>query len=315
MKALFAAVFSLAAANALAQAGFPPPPPKVSPAAGVIDMHVHSHPDVFGRNMDDIDIAQLAKSRGMRGILLKNHVSETASRAALVMKVVPGIEVFGGIVLNKAVGGINPDAVEWMHRVYGGRGKVVWLPTFESDRHVKVLSKPDATGLVVAPNGKVTPEMEAILKIIARENLLLATGHVHPEEIVAVVRRAREFGVKNMLITHGLTNVPGLSMAQARQVADMGAVIEVCFLQFLAGPNAPLPFLTHWNQVNAKNVAQAIKEIGAKSLVISSDLGQSGNMTHPDGIEAAIAAMKREGISDGDIDLMMRKNPARLLGL
>jgi hypothetical protein len=312
---LLAAAFSLAATNALAQAGFPPPPPKVSPAAGVIDMHVHSHPDVFGRNMDDIDIAQLAKAKGMRGILLKNHISETASRAALVMKVVPGIEIFGGIVLNKAVGGINPDAVEWMHRMYGGRGKVVWLPTFEADRHVKVLSKPDATGLVVAPNGKVTPEMEAILKIIARENLLLATGHVHPEEIIAVVRRGRELGVKNIIVTHGLTNVPGLTMAQAKQVADMGGVIEVCFLQFLAGPNAPLPFLTHWTQVNAKNVAQAVKEIGAKSLVISSDLGQSGNMTHPDGIEAAIAAMKREGISDADIDLMMRKNPARLLGL
>lgn len=300
---------------AVAQVGFPPPPPKVSPAAGVIDMHVHSHPDVFGRNMDDIDVAQLAKARGMRGILLKNHVSETASRAALVMKVVPGIEVFGGIVLNKAVGGINPDAVEWMHRVYGGRGKVVWLPTFEADRHVKVLSKPDARGLVVAPGGQVTPEMEAILKIIARENLVLATGHVHPEEVIAVVRRGRDLGVKNMLVTHALTNVPGLSMAQAKQAAEMGAVIEVCFLQFLAGPNAPLAFLTHWTQINAKNVAQAVKEIGAKSLVISSDLGQSGNMTHPDGIESAIAAMKREGISDADIDLMMRKNPARLLGL
>jgi len=95
----------------------------------------------------------------------------------------------------------------------------------------------------------------------------------------------------------------------------MGAVIEVCFLQFLAGPNAPLAFLTHWTQINAKHVAQAVKEIGAKSLVVSSDLGQSGNMTHADGIEAAIAAMKREGISDGDIDLMVRKNPARLLGL
>src|SRR3954454_6597715 len=125
-----------------AQAAFPPPPPKVSPALGVIDRHVHSHPDVFGRNMDDIDIAQLAKSKGMRGILLKNHISETASRAALVMKVVPGVEVFGGVVLNKAVGGINPDAVEWMHRIYGSRGKVVWLPTFEADRHVKVLGKP-----------------------------------------------------------------------------------------------------------------------------------------------------------------------------
>ena len=95
-------------------------------------MHVHSHPDVFGRNMDDIDeIAQLAKAKGMRGSS-SVHV-ETASRAApRRSKVVPGIEVFGGIVLNKAVGGVNPDAVEWMHRVYhGGRGKVVWLPTFD----------------------------------------------------------------------------------------------------------------------------------------------------------------------------------------
>ena len=314
--AAFAALGTFASGQVFAQAAaFPPPPPKVSPAVGVIDMHVHSHPDVFGRNLDDIDVAQLAKAKGLRGILLKNHVSETASRAALVMRVVPGIEVFGGIVLNKAVGGINPDAVEWMHRVYGGRGKVVWLPTFESDKHVKTFGKPDSVGLVVAPNGKVTPEMEAVLKIIARENLLLATGHVHPEEVIAVTRRARDLGVKNIIVTHGLTNVPGLTMAQAKEVAGMGAVIEVCFLQFLAGPNAPLPFLTHWTQIGAKQVAQALKEIGAKSLVISSDLGQSANMTHPDGLEAAIAAMKREGISDADIDLMMRKNPARLLGL
>ena len=313
--AAFAAGTLLTPQHLFAQAGFPPPPPKVSPAAGVIDMHVHSHPDVFGRNMDDIDVAQLAKARGMRGILLKNHVSETASRAALVMKVVPGIEVFGGIVLNKAVGGVNPDAVEWMHRVYGGRGKVVWLPTFEADKHVKTLSKPDDVGLVVAPNGQVTPEMEAILKIIARENLVLATGHVHPEEIIAVVKRGRELGVKNIVITHGLTNVPGLTMAQAKQVTEMGAVIEICFLQFLAGPNAPLPFLTHWTQINARHVAQAAKELGAKSVLISSDLGQTANMVHPDGIEAAIAAMKREGIPDADIDMMLRRNPARLLGL
>lgn len=296
-------------------AAFPPPPPKVSPAKGVIDMHVHSHPDVFGRNMDDIDVAQLAKARGMRGFLLKNHISETASRAALVMKVVPGIEVFGGIVLNNAVGGINPNAVEWMHRVYGGRGKVVWLPTFESDKHVKTFGKPDAKGLTVAPNGEVSPEMEAILRIIARENLVLATGHVHPEEIIAVVKKGKELGVRNMLITHGLTNVPGLTMAQAKEVASHGAIIEICFLQFLAGPNAPLAFLTHWTQINARHVAQAVKELGAGSVVVSTDLGQSNNMTHPDGVESAIAAMKKEGISDDDIDTMMRKNPAKLLGL
>jgi hypothetical protein len=251
----------------------------------------------------------------MRGIVIKNHISETASRAALTMKAVPGIEVFGGIVLNSAVGGINPVAVEWMHRFYGSRGKVVWLPTFESDKHVKTFGKPTDKGIEVAPGGNVLPAMEEVLKIIAKENLLLATGHVHPYEVVAVVKRARELGVKNIIVTHGLTNVPGLSMDQAKEVVRMGAKIEICYLQFQAGPNAPLAFLVHWTQVGAKQVAQAIKELGADGLVVSTDLGQSQNMVHPDGVEAAIGAMKREGISDADIDTMMRKNPARLLGL
>ena len=156
LPALLAA-FGLSASTAFAQVGFPPPPPKVSPAAGVIDMHVHSHPDVFGRNMDDIDVARIAQAKGMRGIVLKNHVATTADRAALTMKVVPGIEVFGGIVLNKAVGGINPDAVEWMHRMYGGRGKIVWLPTFDADKHVKTLVSKDGSGLLVAPGGRSRP--------------------------------------------------------------------------------------------------------------------------------------------------------------
>src|SRR5215213_7022297 len=226
------------ASFAIPQVGFPPPPPKVSPAAGVIDMHVHPDPDVFGRSLTDVELATIARRKGMRGIVLKNHVVTTADRAQLAMNQVPGIEIWGGIVLNNAVGGGDPAAVEWMHRMSGGRGKVVWLPTFDSDKHVKTLVDKAKTGLVVAPNGVVTPQMEEVLKIIARENLVLATGHVHAEEVVAVTRRARELGVKNIIVTHGLTNIPGLTMAQAKQVVQMGAVIEVCYLQFLTGPDA-----------------------------------------------------------------------------
>ena len=305
----------LAAGPAIAQVGFPPPPPKVSPAAGVIDMHVHSHPDVFGRSMDDIDVATLARAKGIRGLLLKNHVTTTADRAAIVMKVVPGIEVWGGIVLNNAVGGINPAAVEWMHRMYGGRGKVVWLPTFDSDKHVKTLVDKDKSGILVAPGGTVTPQLEEVLKIIARENLVLATGHVHPEEVLAVTKKARELGVKNIIVTHGLTNIPGLSMAQAKEVADQGGLIEVCYLQFLTGPNAQYAWMKHWSEVSGKMVAEAVKQLGAKSIVLSTDLGQQGNMTHPDGIENMIAAVKAAGVSEVDIDMMLRKNPAKLLGL
>ncbi|HET9578497.1 MAG TPA: DUF6282 family protein [Usitatibacter sp.] len=299
----------------LAQVGFPPPPPKVSPAAGVIDMHVHPDPDVFGRALTDIEVVTVARRKGMRGIVLKNHVVPTADRAALAMQQVPGIEVWGGIVLNNSVGGINPAAVEWMHRMSGGRGKVVWLPTFDSDMHVKTLVDKNKSGIVVAPGGKTTPELDEVLKIVARENLILATGHIHAEEVVAVTRRAKELGVKNILVTHGLTNIPGLTMAQAKEVAGMGAMIEICYLQFMTGPNAQYAWMKHWEQVGTDKVVQAVREIGADHLVLSTDLGQQGMMTPPDGIENAVQALRAAGISQADIDRMMKGNPARLLGL
>ncbi len=309
------ACFIGAANLANAQVGFPPPPPKVSPAAGVIDMHVHPDPDVFGRSLTDIELATLAKRKGMRGIVIKNHVVTTNDRAAIAMQQVPGIEVWGGIVLNKSVGGLNPSAVEWMHRMSGGRGKVVWLPTFDSDKHIKTLVDKEKSGLVVAVDGKVTPEVEEILKIIARENLILATGHVSADEVLTVVKRAKELGVNNILITHGLTNIPGLTMEQAKEVAAMGAMIELCYLQFLTGPTAQYKWMTHWDKVDADSVAKAVKEIGADHLVLSTDLGQQGMMTPPDGVENQIAAVKAAGVSDEDIDKMMRKNPAKLLGV
>ncbi len=316
MNRMLLAALALSLATPLfAQVGFPPPPPKVSPAAGVIDMHVHPAPDVFGRALTDVEVVTVARRKGMRGLVLKNHVVTTADRAALAMDAVPGIEVWGGIVLNNSVGGINPAAVEWMHRMSGSRGKVVWLPTFDSDKHVKTLVDKNKSGLLVAPNGQVTAPMEEILKIIARENLVLATGHVHAEEVVAVTKRARELGVKNILVTHGLTNIPGLSMAQAREVAAMGAMIEICYLQFLTGPDAQYAWMKHWNQVATAQVLEALKEIGADSLVISSDLGQQGMMTPPDGIENAIGALRGAGVSQADLDKMMKRNPARLLGL
>jgi hypothetical protein len=316
IAAAFAALSLAVAPASIAQpVGFPAPPPKVSPAQGTIDFHVHSDPDVFGRSVDDIDVAVLAKRKGMRGLVLKNHVTMTADRAALVMKVVPGIEIFGGIVLNNAVGGINPAAVEWMHRMAGGRGKVVWLPTFDADMHVKTLVDPKASGIVVAPNGVVTPQVEEVLKIIARENLVLATGHVHAEEVMAVVKRAKELGVKNILVTHALTNIPGLTVQQAAEVAQMGGYIEYCYLQSMTGPGAQHAWMRHWKQVTLKDLAKAIPVIGADHIVLSTDLGQHANMTQPDGMEDMITGLLKEGVSQADIDLMAKKNPARLLGL
>jgi hypothetical protein len=313
---LLAAIIALAPALPYAQElrVFPPPAPVVSPVQGAIDFHVHSAPDVFGRSVTDIEAATLAKRMGLRGIVLKNHVTSTADRAAIVREVVPGLEVFGGIVLNMAVGGVNPQAVEWMARMSGRYGKVVWLPTIDADHHLKTFHEP-GDGLKVAIDGKVTAETEAVLKIIAREKLVLCTGHVSPSEVLAVTRRAMELGAGNVVITHAMAEVPNLSMAQMKELAALGATIELDFVNHLMGPQAHLPWMRHWHRVSVKDMAGAIKELGAEHILIATDLGQTGNPTHPDGMMLLVQGLKQEGVSDADIDRMMRKNPARLLGL
>src|SRR5258708_11446529 len=185
----WAAVFAGASALAFsivlfAQTGFPATPPRVSPAAGEIDIHVHSDPDAFNRSLDDFEVARIAARKGMRGIVLKNHVAPTADRAALVSRAVPGIEIWGGIALNRAVGGVNPAAVEWFHRMSGGRGKAVWLPTLDSDNQHKILKEP-GEGLRGAAGVRGVPETEQGLKVLAREDPAPAAGHVPAVPMVA----------------------------------------------------------------------------------------------------------------------------------
>ena len=293
---------------------YPPPPPLVSPIAGAIDFHVHSGPDVFGRGFLDVDVARAAARAGMRALVFKNHVTSTADRAFLVMQQVPNIEVFGGIVLNSAVGGINPAAVEWMHRMEGGRGKVVWLPSFDADHHLRTFGEP-GEGIKVAIDGTVTPEMEAVLKIIARENLVLQTSHVSPVEALAVIRRGRDLGVRNMIVTHAMADVPGMTVGEMRQVAALGGKLELDFLNHLMGPGAHMGWMRHWRQVSFADMAAAIKAVGAEHFVLASDLGQTGNPIHPDGYKLLVAGLAAEGIDQAALHLMMAETPARLLGL
>ena len=170
-----------------------------------IDFHIHSSPE-------------------MKAVVLKNHFAITAGRAVLVNKIVPQIEVFGKVVLNHAVGGINPDAVDAMHRIGGKYGKVVWLPTVDAEHHLQVFHK-SGSGIKVAENGKVLPETAAVLKIVAKENLVLETGHISSEEVIAVVGAANLLNIKNILITHAMADVPGLSLENMQRAAQMGAFL------------------------------------------------------------------------------------------
>src|SRR5688572_13023734 len=124
--------------------------------AGVVDFHAHAAPDGTPRKLDVLELATMAKAAGMRAIVIKNHYEPTASLAYVVREAVPGIEVFGGIALDLTVGGVNPAAVEYMTRVEGGYGKVVWLPTFDAESQVK-LSGQQGPFAPVTRGGRILP--------------------------------------------------------------------------------------------------------------------------------------------------------------
>src|SRR5215470_11734382 len=149
---------------------------------GAIDIHVHSDPDNVPRSMDGLEVARLALSRGMRGIVLKNHYEPTAGLAYLARKAAPGLEVFGGVDLNLTVGGMNPAAVEHLSQVAGGWGRIVWMSTFDAENQVKY-SKENRPFVSVSKNGALLPETRAVIATIAaHRQLVLATGHVSADE-------------------------------------------------------------------------------------------------------------------------------------
>ena len=264
---------------------------------GVIDIHVHSDPDSTARSIDAIDLAKLAKSRGMRGLVLKNHYESTASLAYIVRKEVPGIEIFGGIDLNLTVGGINPAAVERMTMVKGGWGRVVWMPTFDAENQVRD-SKENRPFVSVARDGELLPEVKQVIGIVARHNLLLETGHSAPKEGLMLIREAKQQGVEHIVVTHATRPPVRMSVAQMQEAAKLGAYIE-----FVYDPQG------------IAATAVAIRAIGPASCILSSDLGQPNNPLHPDGLEAFFAGLEKEDISHADIERMSRKNPATVLGL
>jgi hypothetical protein len=272
---------------------------------GAIDIHVHQDPDSAPRVIDADDVARQAKAAGMRAVVLKNHWEDTASLAYMVRKMVPGIEVFGGITQDIAVGGINVEAVKHMADMKGGYGRIVWLPTFDAENQVKG----KAPEVKVSENGKLLPGVLALLDYIAtRKQLMLETGHVSAQEALMVIREARARGIQHIVATHGMAGPTNLSVAQAQEAGRMGAYIE-----FVYGGT-----LEKGSTLTVEKYAEWIKAVGPLHCIISSDLGGARPYFRPmpaQGLLDFMNALHKQGISVADINLMAKTNPARVLGL
>ncbi|MCS7023168.1 MAG: DUF6282 family protein [Bryobacteraceae bacterium] len=271
---------------------------------GVLDLHAHAGPDSVPRSIDALALAKLAHAKGFRGIVLKNHYEPTASWAALARAQTPGLEIFGGIVLNRSVGGINPAAVEQMTRVYGSWGRIVWMPTFDAENHVKTVREPRPF-VSISRSGRLLGPVLQVLDVIAKYNLVLATGHSSPAESFMLIREAQKRQIRRIVVTHAMVAPVSMSVEQMREAAERGAMIEFV-ANAVVGKSKSLTF---------ERYAEAMRRVGYPNCILSSDLGQRDNPLHPDGLVEAFSGLRQAGVPPEEIERMAKYNPARLLGL
>jgi uncharacterized protein DUF6282 len=276
---------------------------------GAFDFRVHSSPDSMDRSIDADDVAQLAKEAGMRGLVLKNHWDSTAALAYEVRRHVPGLEVFGGVVLNRSVGGINLEAVQHMAAMKGGVGKVVWMPTMDSQSFVTKL-KENRPYVAVTRDGHVVPEVLEVIDFIAKHpDLVLETGHISGDEASMIIHEAHLRGVKHIVATNPTGIFVNMTPEQLKQAAADGAYLEFVYNSVIG--KTP--------QRTIEVYANSIKTVGPKYCLLGSDFGGAGpnapKYYHPQALLNFMIALHKEGISVDDINLMAKVNPAIALGL
>jgi hypothetical protein len=289
---------------------------------GAVDYHVHVAPDFTSRRITDVDLARRCLQTGQAGFGLKSHYTSTAERAQVVAAAVPGVVVLGTITLNRSVGGLNPLAVEVAAR-QGAR--VVWFPTVSavneqhevlaSGRHETVpvwvafeLSLREA-GLMCDPvpvvddRGRLLPEANEVLDVIARHGLVLCTGHLGRDEIFRLVETAAERGIRDIVVTH--PEFPSQSIVPDDQIelAALGALMERAFTT------------PHTGKVAWERVFEATRAVGPEGTVWATDLGQNSNPPVEDGLALMADAFLADGFTDDEIRTMAVANTRRVAGV
>lgn len=271
---------------------------------GGYDLHVHTIPSHFPRIMDDFELVSQCENFGMAGAMVKSHYEPTAARAELVNRNSGAVaRLYGGVVLNWPVGGLNPYAVESTLKM---GGKIIWLPTRDSENCLKYghmngdfFDRPPVS--VTGENGKPVKAFYDVLEVIKKYNGWLATGHISPEESILICREARAHGV-NTILTHPDWDRTRMSWQQQAEIADMGVMIEKVWGNVLKG------------HISAEAMVHSIQMLGSAHVYLVSDLGQKDTQLPADGMAAFVSLLLDGGIPAGDIKTMLCDNPKRIVG-
>lgn len=289
---------------------------------GAYDLHVHSGPDIVPRKADDPEMCQRFLAADFRGYCIKSHYFCTAERARTMRHYFPQLNVIGSISLNRTVGGMNAQAVDAAGR---DGAKVVWFPTFDSKNEINFTfgenctydTMPawalrmkerrekgiiDAGITVIDETGALTQETEDVMSAIAEHDMILCTGHLAPQEIFAVVRRAPQLGVKRLVITHATWASVGLKKEEQRALSDLGAMIEVC------SANMKAAYGVTWEEMY-----EILRFVGPENCILSSDAGNRNKPYPVESLEAFAENLLAHGFTEQELRSMAVENTTRLV--
>ena len=285
---------------------------------GAIDPHVHSGPSIAPRGVDHLELLEAYSAAGVAAVVTKDHDYSGVMTAALITKHHPELrtKILSSIVLNNVVGGFNPHAVE--HTAAMG-GKVVWMPTLAAENHLRwektsnwvhpasTQKMRPAVGIPVLDNNRaVRDDVKEVLDVIARNDMVLASGHLHVSETWLVFEEARRRGVTRLVLTHP-EDIVDASMNDVKGMAAMGAFVEHSLCMFVEG--------SKFKTCSAEDLRRHIDAAGVDQTVLCSDLGQTGTISPLEGLRRGIRLCIDLGYDDMQIRKMVSSNAARMLGL
>ena len=69
----------------------------------------------------------------------------------------------------------------------------------------------------VSRDGQLVQEVKDVISVIAKHQLVLATGHVSPDEGLMLVREGKRQGVKHMVVTHAMMQPVLMNVRRCRR--------------------------------------------------------------------------------------------------
>jgi len=283
---------------------------------GMIDPHCHPAPSAMPREFDAATGARDGWDRlRMRAMVFKCHHHNTQMDVLAQRSLIEDIptEVFGAVALNSSIGGLNLAQVQMC---LGLGGKIVYLPTVSSGRHIdnhaESLGFPSTTVTVTTErievlnaDGAVVPELLPIFDLVAEKSAVLNGGHLHPDDMEACFAAALERGVTKLVISHP-DFVIGADPEQCRKFIDMGAKVEHELHMYdpAAEMRWPLEQLYEW-----------ISVLGPENTLLGSDLGQKGFPWPVDGYVRVVEGLLDLGLPEEELRMIVHTNPRSLFDI